>query len=257
MEFAVSAILLLILLLPGFILQSAYTKGFWRWNSPTSARSLTEQVPAAVVLSSIMHAVWTSFSALVGYPVNFQAVAMLLLGSYGYDETHFESSLNALTNNPFKVFFYFISLYAVSALLGYLCHWIVRKQGWDRSTRILRFNNQWFYLLSGEITEFKESPEGFAEISGVVLNTVVHHQEADWLYVGVIADFFFDKAGSLDRVLLTSVERRKLSDDINADADDPDEKYYDIEGDYFVLRYSEMSTINIDYIFVTPESNGG
>ena len=27
-----------------------------------------------------------------------------------------------------------------------------------------------------------------------------------------------------------------------------------IEGDYFVLRYSEMSTINLDYVFVTPES---
>jgi hypothetical protein len=155
MEFAVSAILLLILLLPGFILQSAYTKGFWRWNSPTSTRSLTEQIPAAVVLSGLLHAVWSTASATIGFPVNLNAVAMLLLGSYGHEETHFDVTVKAVTNNPYKVFFYFISLYAVSALLGYLCHWIVRNGGWDRSTRILRFNNQWFYLLSGEITEFK------------------------------------------------------------------------------------------------------
>lgn len=256
MEFAVSAILLLILLLPGFILQSAYTKGFWRWNSPTSARSLTEQIPAAVVLSSILHAIWATLSGTIGYPVNLDAVAMLLLGSYGHEETHFNVTVSALTTNPYKVFLYFVSLYAVSALLGYMSHWIVRERGWDRSTRILRFNNQWFYLLTGEITEFREAQEEFPEIAGVLLTTVVHHQQQDWLYIGVIADFFFDKSGALDRVLMTSVERRKLSEDKKTDEEiDPDQRYYDIEGDYFVLRYSEMSTINIDYIFVTPETD--
>lgn len=255
MEFAVSAIFLLVLLLPGFILQSAYSKGFWRWNSPTSTRSLTEQIPAAIVLSSILHAIWTSLSYVIGYPVNLNAVVMLLLGSYGSDEKHFDSTLHALTLHPYKVFFYFITLSAASASLGYLCHWIVRKTKWDRSTRILRFNNQWYYLLSGEITEFKESPEEFPEIDGVLLSTVVHHQKEDWLYIGLIADFFFDKAGDLDRVLLTSVERRALSDDNKQGSKDAEDAYYPIEGDYFILRYSEMTTINLDYIFVTRETD--
>jgi hypothetical protein len=133
---------------------------------------------------------------------------------------------------------------------------VLRKQGWDRSTRILRFNNQWFYLLSGEITEFKEAPEDFSEIDGVLLTTVVHHNSADWLYIGVIADFFFDKSGDLDRVLLRLVDRRQLADDQKPVSEtDADDRYYHIEGDYFVLRYSEMTTINIDYIFVTPETD--
>jgi hypothetical protein len=108
--------------------------------------------------------------------------------------------------------------------------------------------------LSGEITEFKEAPEIFPVIDGVLLTAVVHHGEADWLYMGVIADFFFDKSGDLDRVLLRLVDKRKLSDEQTADEeDDYDGRYYHIEGDYFVLRYSEMCTINIEYIFVTPE----
>lgn len=168
MEFAVSAILLLVLLLPGFILQSAYIKGFWRWNSPTSARTLTEQVPAAVVLASVLHVLWATLTAGLGYPINLNAIVMLLLGSYGHDEIHFEATLRALTSNPYKVFAYFISLYCVSALVGYISHWIVRESGLDRSTRILRFDNQWFYLLRGEITEFKEAPESFPEIAGVI-----------------------------------------------------------------------------------------
>lgn len=73
--------------------------------------------------------------------------------------------------------------------------------------------------------------------------------------MGLIADFFFDKSGELDRVLLRLVERRRLSNDERPSEEmDSDDRYYYIEGDYFVLRYSEMCTINIDYMFVTPES---
>src|SRR5215475_6978707 len=100
MEFAVSAIFLLILLLPGFILQTAYTKGFWRWNSPTSPRSLAEQIPAGIVLASTLHALWASAAAVLGYPIDPRAVFMLLTGNYGRENIHFESVLSSLTNNP-------------------------------------------------------------------------------------------------------------------------------------------------------------
>ncbi len=257
MEFAVSAVFLIVLLLPGFILQTAYAKGFWRWNSPTSTRSLTEQIPAGIIIASILHAAWAGVSLLFGYRVDFKSVAMLLTGSYGNDSAHFEAALNALTDNPYKIFFYFISLYSVAATIGYVAHSFVRKQRLDRRTRVLRFNNQWFYLLTGEITQFKESAETYPEVDGVFLNTIVHHEDGDYLYRGLVADFFFDKDGNLDRVLLRLVARRRLSNDRKPGEDptpyEPDERYYEIEGDFFVLRYSEMSTINIDYIFVTPE----
>lgn len=257
MEFAASAVFLLILLLPGFILQTAYTKGFWRWNSPTSTRSLTEQVPAAIVLASILHALWTTAAAAVGYPVNLRAVVMLLIGAYGHEDAHFESALVALTDNPYKIFFYFSSLCSLAAIIGYVSHFLVRQLGLDRSTRIMRFNNQWFYLLSGEITQFKGSPDIDQEVAGVLLTTIVHHTDADYLYRGVVADFFFDKEGSLDRVLLTLAARRKLVDDRKteeAGSLESEARYYDIDGDYFVLKYAEMSTINVDYFFVDLET---
>jgi hypothetical protein len=257
MDFAVSTIFLVVLLLPGFILQTAYTKGFWRWNSPTSARSLTEQIPAAIILAAILHLAWASFSSWLGYPINLAAVTMLLIGSYGHEEKHFDSALGALAIYPYRIFWYFIGLYSISAALGYISHSTVRKLRLDRSTRVLRFNNQWFYLLSGEITQFKEAPETYPELDGVLLTTIVHHEGGDYLYTGLVADFFFDTSGDLDRVLLRLVSRRKLSEDLDVNEESTpeaaDTRYYEIEGDYFVLRYGEMSTMNIDYIFVTPE----
>lgn len=256
MEFAVSAVVLIVLLLPGFILQTAYTRGFWRWNSPTSARSLTEQIPVGVVLASVLHGLWTSLCALMGRPIDFSAVMMLLLGSYGPYNIYFDRVISGLTRSPSRVFAYFSTLYLASAFLGYLFHWLVRRYALDRKSYFLRFNNPWFYLLTGEITEFGEVEEDYGEISAVYLTTIVHHTGKDYLYRGVVNDFFFDKAGNLDRVLLTLAVRRDLSDDREPDVefspDELDERYYDIEGDYLVLRYSEMSTLNVDYIFVTP-----
>lgn len=257
MEFAVSALFLLILLLPGFIIQATYTKGFWRWNSPTSNVSLTEQIPVAVVLASMLHAVWAGIAAALGQYVNIRTTLMFLLGSYGHDEEYFAEALTSVTEHPYKIFFYFITLYAVAAGLGYLCHHIVREQKWDRSTRLLRFNNEWFYLLSGEITEFYEFPEVLPKVDGVYLTAVVHHSDSDYLYRGIVADFFFDKTGNLDRVLLRLAHRRALSADREEDQDfseeQIDKRYYHIEGDFFLLKYSEMSTINIDYFFVEDE----
>lgn len=283
MEFAISALFLLILLLPGFILHAAYTKGFWRWNSPTTTKSLTEQIPSSFVEAAVLHFVWVIVCSWFGYAINLSAVLMLLLGSYGHDEKYFETALNSLTDNSHKVFGYFISLYIGSALFGYASHYLVRKFKLDRKTRILRFNNEWFYLLSGEITEFKESTESpsnvegnlfrricrrikaavisFTEnpasVDGVYLTSIVHHNDKDYLYRGIVADFFFDKLGNLDRVLLKLAHRRELSDDRKSDQEynreEIDGRYYNIEGDYFILRYSEMSTINLDYFFVMEE----
>lgn len=258
MEFAVSAVFLLVLLLPGFILQTAYTKGFWRWNSPTSTRSLTEQVPAAIVLASILHALWSAAAALIGSPIDFKSVLMLVTGAYGHEEVYFERAFSALTDNSSKVFVYFASLYLIAAAFGYVSHLAVRKLGLDRTTRILRFNNPWFYLLSGEITQFKGSPYADEEVDGVLLTTIVHHTDGDYLYRGLVVDFFFDNEGALDRVLLTLAARRKLADDRKPEEEigspESEARYYVIDGDYLVLKYSEMTTINVDYFFVIPET---
>jgi len=257
MEFAVSAIFLIVLLLPGFILQTAYTKGFWRWNSPTSNHSLSEQIPAGIVLAGVLHVVWCAIAVALGHQINLQAIFMLLTGTYGHDEAHFDAAVSELTNNASRITFYFASLYLFAASIGYLLHFAVRRLRLDKTTRIFRFNNHWFYLLSGEIAQFADSPIQIDdEIDGLWLTTVVHHSDADYVYKGVVTDFFYDREGNLDRVYLTVAARRKLADDRQGEeigSAESESRYYPIEGDYLVLRYAEMSTINIDYFFVVPE----
>ena len=263
MEFAISAVLLLALLLPGFITQLTYTKGSWHWNSPTSTQTITEQIPSAVVLSGVLHTIWATAAFCLNQPINLDATVMLLLGSYGHDDVHFDTTIAAFSKHSYQIFWYFLTLYIASALSGYFGHSFVRKRKLDLKSKFFRFNNEWYYLLSGEILEFSEVNNSEGEIDGVYLTTVVHHNDKDYLYRGIVADFYFDKSGSLDRILMRLAHRRCLSNDRELgqpfNNDDPaftsDDRYYDIEGDYFLLRYSEMSTINVDYIFVTKEED--
>jgi hypothetical protein len=38
---------------------------------------------------------------------------------------------------------------------------------------------------------------------------------------------------------------------------EPDERYYEIRGDFLVLRYAEIRTLNLDYFAVTLAEEGG
>ncbi len=251
MEFAFSALLLLSLILPGFILQFTYTKGTWRWNSPNVSRPLSEQIPSGVVSAAFLHLIWATICGYF-YQINLKVLTMLLLGNYGHDEEHFDEILENLSNSPYKITLYFLSLYALAAIIGFIFHKIVRVCKLDHKRRFFRFNNEWFYALGGELSKFTETKDIDGEIDVVWLTTIVHHEGKNVLYRGFIYDFYFDSEGHLDRVILTDVDRRDLSNDKNPKKTD-ENRFYEIEGDYFILRYSEMTTINLYYITFEAE----
>lgn len=277
MELAASALLLLVLLLPGIIFETTYSTGFWRWNSPTNPQTITERIPFAIVAACLFHAVWLQIAGWFGYTINFDALTMLLLGSYGHDDAHFDETINSLTAFPARIFWYFSSLYLSAATLGLLLHRGVRYFQLDKKTRILRFKNEWFYLLSGEYDElvnenhlqilWQEIKSFFARQKPIVaeagnvqvwLTTIVNHGGKDYLYRGIVYDFYFDKTGALDKVILIFAHRRLLENDRQPNAvknEAVDQRYYEIVGDYFVLKYLEMSTINLDYFVVEDDSD--
>lgn len=248
MEFAVSALLLLVLLLPGFILQLSYTKGVWRWNSPVVNRPITEQIPSSIIIAGVLHLIWTPIASLFG-EIKYDVLLMFLTGNFGHDEEKFSYALDTIAAHPYKPAIYIFSLYAFAALMGYLAHIIVRGRHWDHKFRFVRFNNEWFYWLRAEITQFSETDDLEGEIIGTVLSAVVHHKE-DYLYTGIVIDYFFDKEGNLDRVILDQASRRKLCDDREQAEATAVSRYYSIEGHYVILRYSEMVTVSLRYLTV-------
>jgi|SRR5882724_2993860 len=254
MNFAFPALLAFLLLLPGIILRYTYARGAWGWASPTSLRRITDELAYGVIFSIPLHTGWLELAAALGFPADVRAPLALLAGNFGQGNSLLAPSLRAISEHYPSVAAYFISLYGASAVLGNLAHRTVRKLRLDHRTKTFRFDNYWYYMLTGEVLRFRENAEG-EEPDGVYLSAVVAHSGVSYLYRGIVTDFTFDGDGALDTVVLSDAHRRALSDD-RAASEEPvpsyqeDPRYYNVRGDFLILRYAEMQTLNLDYFWL-------
>jgi hypothetical protein len=249
MQFATIALIILIILLPGFIFRTAYSQ--WGISSyrPVEERPLAEQIPLAIVISAILHAVWLSIGFAFGYPVNLNALLMILLGNFGKDSTKLESVLDSISLHPVLIPSYFISICLAALTFGVALKEFVRHFGLDLLFPFLRFNDNWFYLLTGEKKEFSDGEISFIRPKipdGVFLTAIIAHEKEDYQYKGIITDYFYDKDGALDSVVLISATRRKLA------AEDGTAKEF--REDYLLLKYADMSAIWLSYVWLEKVS---
>jgi hypothetical protein len=266
MNIAFPALLVLLLVLPGITLRYTYLKGFWRWNSPVSFQTISDEVALSIVWSAVLHLIWYFLVTRLGFgKPDLKSILVFLVGGGTGRSDDLRLAITATVESPLRIAGYFLSIILFSGFVGLLAHIAVRAWRLDRKTKALRFKNEWHYLLSGEVLEFSEfqpfEREGI--VDGVYISAIVKHGRSDVLYRGIVADWLLDSKGELDRILMRRAHRRKLEDDrVPGQArnnDDPeyqgDPRYYDIEGEFFVIRYQEMTTINIEYVFVDADSS--
>ncbi|TFW16640.1 hypothetical protein E4L96_15965 [Massilia arenosa] len=118
---------------------------------------------------------------------------------------------------------------------------------------LFRFHHApWYYLLTGADFKAGEKPDM------VRVSAIVEVGKEPILYVGGLDDFFFAADGQLDRIVLQQVVRRPLSSDKPAavshcgNAEEAESgRFYPIDGDYLVIRYSDVKTLNVQFIKLT------
>jgi hypothetical protein len=264
------ALVVTALALPGLIFRVAYNKG--TWNYPVGRLG----PPSDQIIQGLIHALWINglWIGLVGLirtivhgpfrPIDFRAVASILLNQYGKDQQALEPTLAAIGSSPVSILVYVLGLYAFSGLLGLGLHVLVRRTRLDRRMAWpFRFENDWHYLLRGEILDFpphrgssrplRKPKITSDDVLGTVVAAVVDLKDRSVLYLGFLVDFYFDHHGNLDRILLEEVRRRDLGSDASTAALPPpifdlDQRYFVLRGHYFVLRMEEIKTLNVDYI---------
>jgi hypothetical protein len=260
MNFAFPALLVLLLVLPGIILRYSYARGPWGWASPTSLRRVSEELAYGVAFALVLHAAWLGLVRGLGFVPDVEAMVLLLVGSYGDRSEHLDRVVASIAGHYQGIVAYLVSLYLAAALAGNLGHRAVRRLRLDHRTKTFRFDNYWFYMLTGEVLDFRENAEEGRTVDGVYCSAVVDHASGSYLYRGIVSDFTFDRDGALDTIVLMDAHRRRLIDDRAeneprppAGPAAPDERYYEIRGDFLVLRTREIRTLNLDYFAVTLE----
>lgn len=260
MNVAFPAVIIALLILPGIVFRYTYSRGSWGWTSPVSFRTASDELAYAAIFAVVLHVAWLGAASLLGHRADFPSLLAFLTGNFGPNAAVYNRAIGSVSDHALEIAAYFLSLVGVAAIGGRWSHWFVRRTRLDHHTEVLRFKNEWYYLLSGEVLRFggREAPR---EVSGVFLSAVVDQGKDCFLYRGIVSDWSFDAEGNLDNVRLRFTHRRLLGADAKekatAKAGDyvaADERYYEVRGDVFVLRYSEMRTINLDYFVVNEDT---
>jgi hypothetical protein len=254
---AFSALVLVLLLLPGGLLRYGYLRGLFR-RSPVPTMGLTDQLGWVLASSVTVHVIALNFFAV---NVDYKVLLPIMVGQFGKNAEYLDNAVNTWATAQLT-FLNYISISAVTAYVtGVALHWVVRSTGLDRRFTLLRFSNDWFYTLDQRVNSFVIKRGLFrlpvyAE-PDVWIATIVETKEATYLYRGIVTDYYLDDKGNLDRLEIRGAIRRKISDDrkpnqpavLNGDGD---KRYYSIEGDRLILRATEIRTLNVQYLYAIP-----
>jgi hypothetical protein len=245
MNIALPAIVIFILLLPGFIVRSRFKRAE---RVSLDYSPFGQVVTQAVLWTSILHIVWLCFA----YQVLDQRLQTdLLFKLLSSDTSGQTKALEAIAKQDARIAAYFFTI----LLFAYVAPAIARRgityfrmdQKDSVIGSLLRFNHApWYYLLTGADFDKDNEPDLIS------VAAIVDAAGVATLYTGVLEDFFFDQDGALDRLILSNVARRQLESDKSltpdASLDLAQQRFYAVDGDYFVLRYSEAITLNIQYV---------
>lgn len=244
MNLAFSALVLIALAAPGFVAWYAY-RTEERSYVGLHSRPPLDQVLLALIVSVLLHLPCVIFCCVIsrwsGVTVDLDSVVRLLAG------VSRKAEVESITKYPFWILLYFLAILMLACLFGWLLRTVVRKYRLDRRIPILRFND-WYYLLMGD-RDLYTCP-GF-DRGGVYLAAVVEIGGDNYLYRGFVHDFFLDRQGDLNRLVLVAASRRKLTDDRKKDEEhtvDEDPRYYSIYGQHFVLKYSSVKNLQLTYV---------
>lgn len=247
MNIALPALVAFLLLLPGFIFRARLKRA----ERTSLDFSPFGQVAADAILWAVFaHLLWLFLSFVIFFQRFEPAVLLKLLSSAPTSQA--EATL-AVGQDFFWISAYFGSLLLTSLVVPEVSRTLITKYRLDRNaatlSSIFRFHDApWYYLLTGADFAKEDEPDF------IMISAVVEIAKDAVLYVGVLDDFFFDSDGRLDRLVLQNVARRPLSADknkINTEESSADERFYDIDGDSFVLRYEDTKTLNVQYVKLT------
>lgn len=252
MNFALSGIIIIVLLLPGAISLKAYYSAFKHKESSRSI-PLSDLLIKGVVWSLIFHVSILCFISFLGFTIDFHFFYNVLIGNPSKDFTYDNYQFNRYV----KQFISYILLlvfggWASAKLLRY----IVRTNRWDISFNGFTNYNYWFYIFSDAYSEgSRKNDRRSHDLIYVDVMTAL-----DVIYCGILIDFNYSpEKDELENIVIEGARRRTV--------DKQDAKVLPpipVPGDILVINMKDVLNINVKYLEISesktqssqPESPG-
>jgi hypothetical protein len=250
-NFALPAITLLLLLLPGILAVQGFLGRIGRKTSdPVGQAGLTWAGLVALLIAPVIHLLLTGvLRAFDAPPPDLHAIMVLLSGRFD-DQGEFQRAINAVIGSSGQITAYFLLASLLGLIFGSITQRLVRRMQLDRTFPAFRFASDWHYLFEGEIRSDLPRPDF------VVVAATVEHAGTAYLYVGVLRHYAVDRQGELARLHMNSVVRRPIGEDRMPGQEQhiPDQsgRFYPITGDELVIVFRDVRTLNVRYMYMKP-----
>lgn len=248
MNLAFGTILVFLILLPGVLFRLFY------YSAPFSKRffksNLLDDVAWSVIPGILIQFLGVSVILhFTPYKIDFGSLAILLVGK-SEEAAHYIRAMGGIENHLGQIILYNFSLWIFSSLAGEGCKRVVRWLDLDKKYQLFRFDNEWYYILSGEILEFPGIVGELSDVDFVFIDVLVKDSSQSIIYTGLLQEYFLNKDGGLESICISNVKRRKLANDPRPDevkGKEQDERYYSIPGNFMIIPSASMVNLNVRY----------
>ncbi len=207
MNIPFSTILIFILLLPGAVFSRFYYSGEFskQYFKPTAY----ELFVATLVPSLLLHLLGLLVMRYGWqYTLDWQRFGLLLAG--GNNRAEVFEAFGVLNDYGDRILAYNLSLWGFAFVAGLGSKLVVRKLKLDRKYPLFRFQNEWYYVVTGEILDFPRMPGKAEDKDFILVDAAVNSPEGTIIYTGILNDYRLSKTGGLELLYMSKVTRRFL-----------------------------------------------
>lgn len=240
MNVALSTLVLVILLIPGFLFRRFYYSG--EFSKEYFKQNFSDLILPSLIISGIINTFCYSVIHILGFRSDaIPAISTLLSGTT--DSISVSKAINTLFLEFYPGLSYSLFAGLTGALAGFLGKYFIRTYKLDRRYKLFRFQNEWHYLFSGEILDFPDIHSNAKTTQLTFVDALVNTSEGSVIYSGILSSYVLSSSTGIDRIYLSDTRRRYLKND---DKNDP-ERYYDMPGDFFVIFSIQIINLHITY----------
>ncbi|MCX2680944.1 hypothetical protein OOZ15_13405 [Galbibacter sp. EGI 63066] len=237
MNIAIVSLAIFLIVSPAIIARRAYfTKEL---SKSFTYKNTLQEIFSSIFLAGLLHSVWIVIVEGFGHKIDFDIIFKLLFNPNAIDD------YGNITDNIYNIICYFISLTLIATILSYLFRNIVRYFKLDRKFSLLRYDNNWYYLFTGEVLDIKKYSKDKTissdDVNQRVVDILAKTDEGEIIYRGNLVDFQLHKDNTVEYLVLSYPEKKIGS------------KTKVINSSYFVVPYNGILNLNLRYLSTTEE----
>lgn len=244
MNIAFPALFVFLLLIPGLLfLRARRIRVAYASYIALPPQPFSYEIASAFIASALIHAICcaVAFALPISPKPDLSTVLMLLLGQFG-DNGQLEHAIGRATDHPVWLLIYFLFACMLGTVGGGVASRVFRKWRW-----LAVFAAPAYETLVDEWDGFFQRDDH----ENAIVSAIVDLGDRSYLFVGVLERIHFDPHTlGLDRIQLRDTMKRPYEKQVSDSRDndsrgETDAAYEDVFGNQFMLRYSEIITLNV------------